>query len=86
MILHLRHARGLDEGRVRARAAGEEANELYPGKPWDEVEPRVASDWTRVRGHSPLSWTDVREEARSGWQVASLQHGGCLRDNAPVFD
>lgn len=86
MILHLRHARGLDEGRVRARAAGEEANELYPGKPWNEVEPRVAGDWSRVRGGSPLSWPEVREEARSGWQVASLQHGGCLRDDAPVFD
>jgi len=88
MILHLRHARGLDrdEGRVRARAAGEEANALYPGQPWNEVEPRVAGDWRRVRGGSPLSWTEVRGDAHSAWQVASLRQGDCLRDHAPVYD
>ena len=88
MIVHLRHARGLDrdEGRVRARAAGEEANVLYPGRPWTEVEPRVAGDWRRVRGGSPLSWSDVRGDAHAAWQVAWLEHGDCLRDNAPVND
>jgi hypothetical protein len=88
MILHLRHARGLerDEGRVRARAAGEEANELYPGQPWNEVEPRVAGDWRRVRGGSPLSWAQVREDAHSAWQVAWLEHGDCLRDHAQIDD
>ncbi|HEU4992921.1 MAG TPA: hypothetical protein VFT52_10600 [Luteimonas sp.] len=86
MILHLRQARGLEEGRVRARAAGEEATELYPGRPWSEVEPHVAGDWRRVRGGSPLSWTDVRDDAHSGWQVAWLQQADCLRDNAPVND
>ncbi len=88
MILHLRHARGLerDEGRVRARAAGEEANELYPGQPWNEVEPRVAGDWRRVRGGSPLSWAQVRQDAHAAWQVAWLQHGDCLRDHAPILD
>ena len=88
MILHLRHARGLerDEGRVRARAAGGEANELCPGQPWTEVEPRVAGDWRRVRGGSPLSWSQVREDAHSAWQVAWLQHGDCLRDHAPIRD
>ena len=88
MILHLRHARGLerDEGRARARAAGEEANALYPGRPWNEVEPRVAGDWRRVRGGSPLSWAQVREDAHAAWQVAWLEHGDCLRDHAPVLD
>jgi hypothetical protein len=86
MILHLRHARGLEEGRVRARAAGEEATGLYPGQPWNEVEPQVAGDWRRVRGGSPLSWKDVREDAHSGWQVGWLQQADCLRDHAPVHD
>lgn len=86
MILHLRHARGLDEGRVRARAAGGEAGELYPGQPWSEVEPRVAGDWRRVSGGSPLSWPEVRDDAHSGWQVAWLQQPDHLRDNAPVHD
>jgi hypothetical protein len=88
MILHLRHARGLerDVGRVRPRPAGEEANELYPGQPWTEVEPRVAGDWRRVRGGSPLSWAQVREDAHSAWQVAWLEHGDCLRDHAPIHD
>ena len=88
MILHLRHSRGLerDEGRARARAAGEEANVLYPGQPWTEVEPRVAGDWRRVRGGSPLSWSQVRDDAHSAWQVAWLEHGDCLRDHAPIVD
>ena len=88
MILHLRQARGLDrdEGRARARAAGEEANSLYPGQPWTEVEPRVAGDWRRVRGGSPLSWEQVRNDAHAAWQVAWLQRGDCLRDHAPVYD
>jgi len=86
MILHLRHARGLEEGRVRARAAGGEASELYPGLPWSEVEPRVAGDWRRMRGGSPLAWTQVRADAHSGWQVAWLQRADRLRDDAPVVD
>lgn len=88
MIVHLRHSRGLahDEGRARARVAGEEANTLYPGQPWAEVEPRVAGDWRRVRGQSPLSWAQVRDDAHAGWQLAWLQRGDCLRDHAPVSD
>ena len=46
----------------------------------------ATGDWRRVRGGSPLSWTDVREDAHSGWQVAWLQQADCLRDNAPVND
>ena len=62
------------------------ANALYPGRPWNEVEPRVAGDWRRVRGGSPLSWAQVREDAHAAWQVAWLEHGDCLRDHAPVLD
>jgi hypothetical protein len=87
MLVHLRHAPEADhdEGRTRARIFGEEATDLYPGRPWGEVEPHMAGDWRAVRGNSPLSWADVRRDAHAAWQVAKLEREDHLRDDAPVF-
>jgi hypothetical protein len=86
MIVRLHHAGTAehDEGRVRARVFGEEATALYPGQAWGEVEPYMAGDWRRVRGGSPLSWAQVRDDAHAAWQVAQLRTGNHLRDDAPV--
>lgn len=86
MIVHLRRpsAPEHDEGRTRARIFGEEATGLYPGQPWGEVEPHMAGDWRAIRGNSPLSWADVRNDAHAAWQVAKLDREDCLRDHAPV--
>ena len=50
MLVHLHHAPDADhdEGRTRARIFGEEATDLYPGRPWGEVEPYMAGDWRAV--------------------------------------
>ena len=86
MIVRLQHTPSMDhdEGRVRARVFGEEATGLYPGQAWGEVEAHMAGDWRAVRGSSPLSWAEVRNDAHSAWQVAKLERGGCMRDHAPV--
>ena len=88
MLVHLRHAPELDhdEGRTRARIAGEEACGLYPGEPWGAVESHRAVGWRAVRGSSPLTWADGREDAHAAWQVATLERGGHLRDDAPVIE
>ena len=88
MLVRLRHSPDLDhdEGRTRAWIAGEEACGLYPGEPWGAVESHMAGDWRAVRGNSPLSWDDVREDAHAAWQVASLDRGGHLCDDNPVVD
>ncbi len=78
------HSMDLDEGRSRARVFGEEATGLYPGQAWGEVEAQMAGDWRAVRGNSPLSWAEVRNDAHAAWQVAKLDRDGCLRDHAPV--
>ncbi|MEO6264791.1 MAG: hypothetical protein ABIO58_07535 [Luteimonas sp.] len=88
MLIHLHHASEAelhDEARTRARILGEEATSMYPGETWGAVETHVAGDWRAVRGNSPLSWADVRDEAHAAWQVAKLERGGHLRDDAPVF-
>lgn len=87
MLVRLPHSRETDhdEGRTRARIAGEQATGLYPGQPWGAVESRMAGDWRTVRGSSPLSWADVRDDAHAAWQVAKLKCEDRLRDNAPVF-
>jgi len=87
MIVRLPHSSEADrdEGRTRARIVGEQAIGLYPGEPWGAVESRMAGDWRTVRGNSPLSWVDVRDDAHAAWQVAKLQREDRLRDNAPVF-
>ena len=87
MLVRLPHSSETDhdEGRTRARIVGEQATGLYPGEPWGAVESRMAGDWRTVRGNSPLSWADVRDDAHAAWQVAKLQREDRLRDNAPVF-
>jgi hypothetical protein len=87
MIVRLPHSSETDrdEGRTRARIVGEQAIGLYPGEPWGAIESRMAGDWRTVRGNSPLSWGDVRDDAHAAWQVAKLQCEDRLRDNAPVF-
>ena len=87
MIVRLPHSSEADhdEGRTRARIVGEQAIGLYTGEPWGAVESRMAGDWRTVRGNSPLSWADVRDDAHAAWQVAKLQREDRLRDNAPVF-
>lgn len=87
MIVRLQHPTAvlLDEGRARARIFGEEANVLYPGYRWDEVEHRMANEWAEVRGSSPLSWAQVRRDAHAGWQVAQLCSPDRLCDDAPVL-
>lgn len=86
MIVRLHHPREAehDEGRARARIFGEEATDLYPGRTWGEVEPRMAGEWRAVRGNSPLSWAQVRGDAHAAWQVAWLRSADRLRDDAPV--
>ena len=86
MIVRLRHSTDAepDEGRARARVFGEEANGLYPGRSWGEVEPQMAGEWRAVRGDSRLRWADVRGDAHAAWQVAKLVRDDCLRDHAPV--
>ena len=61
-----------------------QATGLYPGQAWGEVEAQMAGDWRAVRGNSPLSWAEVRNDAHAAWQVAKLDRDGCLRDHAPV--
>ncbi|MEO5565165.1 MAG: hypothetical protein ABIR05_00655 [Luteimonas sp.] len=82
--LHPDSAGQRDEGHARARIFGEEANSLYPGQAWDDVEPHMAGDWRQVRGDSGLSWEQVRAQARAAWLVAQLHSDDRLRDNAPV--
>ena len=88
MIVRLPHSNAAlhDEGRARARIFGEEANVLYPGRSWGEVERQMADEWGEVRGGSPLSWSQVRRDARTGWQVAQLCNPGRLCDDTPVAD
>lgn len=87
MIVRLPHSHSLDQaaGRARARVFGEEANGLYPGRSWSEVEPQMADEWRQVRGESRLRWSEVRRDAHAAWQVAKLVHDDCLRDHAPVM-
>jgi hypothetical protein len=88
MLVHLPHSSALehDEARALARVFGEQATRLYPGEPWRVVESHIAGDWGSMRGTSPLSWTQVRDDVHAAWQVAKLRREGHLRDNAPVFD
>jgi len=88
MIVRLQHPRAIlqDEGRARARIFGEEANMLYPGSCWDDVEQRMADEWGEVRGGSSLSWAQVRGDARTGWQVAQLCRTDRMCDDTPVLD
>ena len=88
MIVRLQQPRAIlqDEGRARARIFGEEANVLYPGSSWDDVEQRMADEWGEVRGGSSLSWAQVRRDAHTGWQVAQLCQPDHLRDDTPLVD
>ena len=88
MIVRLQQPRAIlqDEGRARARIFGEEANVLYPGSNWDDVEQRMADEWGEVRGGSSLSWAQVRRDAHTGWQVAQLCQPDRLRDDTPLVD
>ena len=87
MVIHLHAAAPSDIDDVtsaRARALGELATGFYPDQTWQNVEPQMASDWSRVRGDSQLGWNDVREEAHSAWQVAKLSKNECCCDDKPV--
>src|SRR5690606_26921950 len=88
MVVRLQQSRARlqDEGRARARISGEEANMLYPGCHWNDVEQRMADEWGEVRGKSRLSWAQVREDAHVGWQVAQLCRTDRMCDDAPVVD
>ena len=88
MIVRLQQPRTIlhDEGRARARIFGEEANMLYPGSSWSDVEQRMADEWGEVRGKSPLSWAQVREDAHVGWQVGQLCRTDRMCDDAPCVD
>lgn len=46
------------------------AREQYPNESWDEVEPRLASEWETNRGESKLDWDAARPAAKDSWERA----------------
>ena len=43
----------------------------YVGRPFDEVEPTLARDWERSRGHSRLAWEKAKYATKDSWQRLS---------------
>ena len=43
----------------------------YVGRPFDEVEPTLARDWERSRGHSRLAWEKAKYATKDSWERLS---------------
>lgn len=49
---------------------GWESRDRYPDLSWDEIEPRLATEWTRQRDRDRLTlkWDEARLAARDAWR------------------
>jgi len=43
------------------------ARQMFPGDPWEEVEPHMQRAWTRIA--EPVAWEDVRPWLQDAWSV-----------------
>lgn len=49
---------------------GWESRDRYPNRSWPEIEPQLATEWTRERDRERLTlkWDEARLAARDAWQ------------------
>jgi hypothetical protein len=45
-------------------------SDYRPDLTWEEVEPRLESDWARRRGESKLEWRDARNASKDAWTAS----------------
>ncbi|NRF67018.1 hypothetical protein HLB44_08500 [Aquincola sp. S2] len=50
---------------------GVDAYSRFPGERYEDIEPRLASDWDSVRGESNLTWERAKDATRDAWQRVS---------------
>ncbi|WP_284615373.1 hypothetical protein [Aquabacterium humicola] len=50
---------------------GVDAYTRYPGERFEDIEPRLASEWDTVRGSSTLTWERAKQATRDAWQRLS---------------
>jgi len=56
------------------------AGYLYRERPWSEAEAELLAVWERHRGHSPLTWDEVRDAAHAAWLHADRRNAAFLPD------
>ncbi|MEG3192436.1 hypothetical protein [Lysobacter sp. D1-1-M9] len=49
---------------------GVEARRHYGDRAWSEVEPELASGWSRLRKRSRTEWADVADRVEAAWSCA----------------
>lgn len=50
-----------------AYRAGYEGFSHHAGKPYDQVEPDLKTDWERNKGESRLTWDKAKHATRAAW-------------------
>jgi hypothetical protein len=52
---------------------GWESCATNPGKSFDDVEPKLESEWERTKGQSKLTWDKARAATRDAWDRARMR-------------